>query len=163
MNFLLISIISLILLVILFLIIRKRTGISFNRVKFQDSDASGVVLYSDKYGICGKPDYVIKERGQLVPMELKPTANKVYDSHLVQLFTYCLLVEENFGVKVNYGIIRNQRGNHQISFGDKERGYIQGIIKTVKKSYQSELNRSHHNPTICKFCRFHKICDQALI
>lgn len=152
-----------ILLIWAFRFLRKSSGVLFEDINFQDTDAKGEIFYSEKYGICGKPDYVVEEKSKLIPVELKPLSSKVNDSQIAQVLTYCLLIEDVFKKKVPHAIIRNKTGIHKISFTDEKRKYIKGVVKAVRKSYELNLNRSHNNPLICKYCHFNEICDQKLI
>ena len=56
------------------------------------------VLRSARYGVGGKPDLLIVEKGRVAPMELKPTreAEAPWLRDVVQLAAYCLLVEETY-------------------------------------------------------------------
>ena len=52
-------------------------------------------LFSSKYGLAGKPDFILHTKDGLIPLEIKH-ANKPrqpYFSHVMQLISYCLLIE----------------------------------------------------------------------
>ena len=56
-------------------------------------------LFSPKYGIVGKPDFILHTRDGLLPLEIKHSVRprQPYFSHVMQLVSYCLLIEEEKG------------------------------------------------------------------
>jgi len=69
-------------------------------------------LFSSKYGLVGKPDFILHTKDGLIPLEIKH-ANKPrqpYFSHVMQLISYCLLIEEVKGEKPKYGFIQYKDG-----------------------------------------------------
>ena len=64
-------------------------------------------LYARRYGLTGKPDYLIERGGAQIPVEVKPgrRAQQPYDSDLMQLAAYCALVEETSGRAPPYGLL----------------------------------------------------------
>src|SRR5438552_16517537 len=71
-------------------------GLPGGSVVYSDTGATKVAakaLYSPRYNLTGKPDYLIATRKGLVPVEVKPTRTdrKPQESHLAQVLAYCLL------------------------------------------------------------------------
>jgi CRISPR-associated exonuclease Cas4 len=69
-------------------------------------DSADEVLISHRHGLTGKPDYMSREGEELIPVERKSrsvSATGAYDGEILQLATYCLLVEERFGKVVPPG------------------------------------------------------------
>ncbi len=57
------------------------------------------LLVSDRYGLVGRPGYILNDGGELVPVERKSRAVSISGPHngeILQLAAYCLLVEEHF-------------------------------------------------------------------
>src|SRR5262249_36553313 len=106
------SIISTVLVGALLLIVIGMILLAFSRRFGRKSGMPrGEVLYEDASGqaqepflskrllMAGKPDYLIKDRnGDLIPVEVKssnaPRAGRPYESHLMQLAAYFLLLED---------------------------------------------------------------------
>src|ERR1700692_3785310 len=67
-------------------------------------------LTSKRYRLSGKPDYLVRVKDGIAPVELKssrsPSSGRPYHGHLFQLAAYCLLVEDVFRVSVPYGLVR---------------------------------------------------------
>ena len=77
----------------------------------EDGVDYGIVLYSAKYDIQGKPDHIFKKRhsGKLMPVEIKSgkigeEAFPHYGDYL-QLCAYFLIIEDVYGKKPKYGKI----------------------------------------------------------
>jgi hypothetical protein len=76
---------------------------------YRDADGRAESLLSDRYGLKGKPDYVLRSRGALLPVEVKSRAcgsRGPYDSEKAQLFAYCLLVEDQWDTTARAGILQ---------------------------------------------------------
>jgi hypothetical protein len=80
---------------------RRQIGPSLSgRILYTDTEANRETLTSDRYNLSGKPDYILEERGELIPVERKSRAihsRGPYNSERLQLAAYCLLVEERYG------------------------------------------------------------------
>jgi CRISPR-associated exonuclease Cas4 len=48
-----------------------------------------------------------------VPVEQKPTARRLYPSHLVQVAAQCMLVQEVYGVRPPFGVVVLQGGQSE--------------------------------------------------
>ena len=78
--------------------LQRASGLPRGRVVYADPGLWGKPekpLFDAALGLTGKPDYLIRSGKSLIPVEVKsgwaPTAP--YDSHVLQLAAYCLLVE----------------------------------------------------------------------
>lgn len=117
---------ALFLVILIFLVIRnfskielKKTKIKFNekryKIFYQDSKSSDEniitnrLLVSKKYGLKGKPDFILRhnKKDLYIPIELKSGNIKdEIEPHLgdfLQLITYFILIEDEFGKKPKYG------------------------------------------------------------
>src|SRR5437763_1640343 len=78
-------------------------------VVYSDSGAWEKVaepLFSARYGLTGKPDYILQGRDGVIPVEVKPLrqAEQPYESDILQLAAYCLLLEEAWDETPPYGL-----------------------------------------------------------
>jgi CRISPR-associated exonuclease Cas4 len=81
-----------------------QSGVPEGRVVYQDADRRRALLnrplVSARYGLTGKPDYLIETSSGLVPVELKsrdcPKSGPC-GSDTAQLTAYCILVEDTCG------------------------------------------------------------------
>jgi hypothetical protein len=68
----------------------------------------------------GKPDYLLQRREGLIPVEVRPTrrAKQPYESDMMQLAAYCLLVEVCLGERPPYGLLRYANHTFRIDYDD---------------------------------------------
>jgi CRISPR/Cas system-associated exonuclease Cas4 (RecB family) len=89
---------------------RKAAGLPGGRIIYTDTRGWGKLekpLFHQAFGLTGKPDYLIQQNGQIIPVEVKSgrAPEAPYDSHIYQLASYCLLVEKTYNKRPPYGII----------------------------------------------------------
>ena len=88
---------------------RRQTGLPTGKIVYADTDAWQKLpapLYDPSLRLTGKPDYVVDIGGGVrVPVEVKsaPAPAEPYDSHVMQLAAYCLLLERSSGKRPPYG------------------------------------------------------------
>lgn len=61
-------------------------------------------LRSERLGLAGRPDRIVREDGHLIPEEWK-SAKRVSDGHRLQLATYFILIEEVYGERPPHGYV----------------------------------------------------------
>ena len=84
------------------------------------------IYRSERYGLSGKPDYVLQEGGELVPVEMKSgrTPKGPLFSHIVQVAAYCLLLEDHTGRKVNRGMLKYSEAEFDVEFDENLRQIV---------------------------------------
>lgn len=143
------------------------------KVFYQDSksDKDDVIesrlLSSQKYNVKGKPDYILKhyKYDLYIPIEIKSgkigKSDKPHQGDFLQLITYFVIIEEEFGVSPKYGklmykdymfIIKNQKKyRNELSKVLKQ---MRSMLKTGKcNSVNSSFNKCKHclcNNTVCE-------------
>ncbi|MSP14798.1 MAG: Dna2/Cas4 domain-containing protein [Chloroflexi bacterium] len=122
-------------------------------------------FFSHRYQLVGKPDFVLQQGNQLIPVEVKPrrTAIAPYPSDIMQLAAYCLLLEEHTGTPPTYGLLRYQNHTFRLSFTSALR---QQLLQTLDdmRSHNASYgpDRSHQEPARCQACGVRYACDQKL-
>jgi CRISPR-associated exonuclease Cas4 len=122
-------------------------------------------LFSKKYQIIGKPDYIIRKNNQYIPIEIKSGSNKhPHKNHILQLASYCQLIEENYRNFVPYGIIIYQDNDFRIPFNPSLRFELESIIKKMRFSLKNEkVILNHNDPGKCRFCSMRIFCANKLV
>ncbi len=165
------SIFFLIITVILFILAsrqRRQAGIPAGRVVYIDTSQWGKVekpLYDPELRLTGKPDYLVKQGKQVIPVEVKSgRAPEVpYDSHIYQLVAYCLLVGHEYGTRPTLGILHYSNRTFAIDFTAELELSVQTTIGEMQeRTNRSRVDRSHHDGKRCQHCGYRSICDQAL-
>ena len=147
---------------------REASGLPSGRVIYVDTRGWGRVerpLFDPQSGLVGKPDYLVRQGGRIIPVEVKsgqaPTAP--YDSHLLQLAAYCYLVEKEYAKRPPYGILHYADRTYQIDYTRAlESELLQTLEALRSASVKAEVNRSHQEARRCRACGYRSLCDQAL-
>jgi len=147
---------------------RRKTGLPGGRIVYVDTQAWRRVeksLYDPELGLTGKPDYLVEQNGQLIPVEVKSARGVVtpYDAHIYQLAAYCLLVERLYSQRPAYGILHYPDRSFAIDYSEALEAELCLLITDMQESASKKPpDRSHQSPQRCVHCGFRSICDQVL-
>ena len=157
-----------VLLLIMALRIRRSLGLPSGQVVYADSARWGKPekpLYDPECRLAGKPDYLYRRRGEIIPVEVKSgwAPPVPFDSHVVQLAAYCLLVERSMGTRPPYGLLRYRNRTFRLPYTDEMRERVLGLVSEVRRAKLLEaVDRSHEHKARCARCGFRTVCDQRL-
>jgi CRISPR-associated exonuclease Cas4 len=148
--------------------IRRLHGIYKGKIEYADKmDRKTKMLFSKKYALQGKPDYIVKIKDKYIPVEIK--TGKVpkgpHFSHILQVAAYCLLILENYGKRPPYGIISyGKTSKHKINFDNDLEGLLLDKIGEMRKCIKNNFaHRNHHRKGKCKFCSRRNECPEKLV
>lgn len=156
------------LLLVLSFILRRRAGLPEGRIVYADPGMWGKVekpMYDSALGLAGKPDYLVKNHNQVIPVEVKSmwAPSEPYDSHRLQLGAYCLLVERSLGQRPPYGLLRYRNRTFRIPYTLSFEDEVIGILEDIRAHKDmEEVCRSHEHPNRCARCGYRNRCDQRL-
>ncbi|MGE0373643.1 MAG: hypothetical protein AB7Q01_17420, partial [Gammaproteobacteria bacterium] len=158
---------------ILWLLLRGRaqdTGLPAGEILYSDTDAERLErpLVSHRYQLTGKPDYIIRARAGTFPLEIKsrripPQGPREGD--IAQVWVCCLLVEEETGTPVRFGMLQYANQKRTVPFGERERAEILAILQEMRMLEGApDVGRSHDHAGKCRQCGFNPpdVCGQAL-
>ncbi len=63
-----------------------------------------VTLFSARLQLVGRPDRIVKQGNNYIPEEWK-SSKRVSHGHRLQLATYFILIEEEYGVRPDHGVV----------------------------------------------------------
>lgn len=134
-------------------------------IKYVDMGDSDL-LRSEKYGISGRPDYVLFVEGLQIPVEEKTgrSPRGPLFSHILQVAAYCLLLEENQGQHVPYGILKyGPTQQHIIEFDEPLRKILLDKVREMKSIIDGKpVHRNHKRVNKCIKCSRQQICPESL-
>lgn len=126
------------LLILIWLISRaiKKNNVSSeiyrNRTMYADIEKPERAFFSKEFLLAGKPDSVLHTKNGLVPVEVKSSRRpkKPYYSHVMQLASYCLLLEAS-REKPKYGLIQYAGGEpFVVEYTSELKGEV---IRTIRE------------------------------
>jgi CRISPR-associated exonuclease Cas4 len=123
------------------------------------------VLRSARYGVGGKPDLLIVEKGLIAPMELKPTreSDEPWLRDVVQLAAYCLLVEETYEHPAGYGYLGYANRTFRIDFTDTMRATLLNTLRDLRADMDAtRVSRDHTDRRRCARCPLRPRCGESL-
>ncbi|MDY7040046.1 MAG: CRISPR-associated protein Cas4 [Chloroflexota bacterium] len=147
---------------------RRRVGLPAGRVVYSDTgawDRCERPLFSRRYLLTGRPDYLVEEWGQIIPVEVKSTAPppQPYRSHVLQLAAYCLLVEENFGQRPDHGLIHYRGRTFAVDYTPQLRAELIEVLEEMRDDLSAAgVPRDHESASRCRACGYWQDCDQRL-
>lgn len=149
---------------------QRESGLPSGRLIYSDTSGwqrNEQALFSRRHGVTGKPDYLINDGEHIVPVELKssnaPRQGRPRSGHVLQLATYCLLVEETYGTRPTYGIIKYADQQFAIDYDADLEAQLLQVIREMRSSLaHDEANRSHTEAARCAVCGVRHACDQSL-
>jgi len=123
-------------------------------------------LYSARYRLAGRPDYLVKTGRGLVPVEVKPgrTAPAPYTGDVLQLGAYLLLVEEDTGVKPTHGLLRYREQTFEIPYTPGLRQEVIACLEEMRALREASQppEPQHREPQRCTRCGQREHCDVSL-
>jgi CRISPR-associated exonuclease Cas4 len=158
----------------LWLLVRSRatrhaSGLPVGRVAYADTgawDRCERPLFSRQYRLTGRPDYVVRLRSGIVPVEVKSgrAPGQPYPGHILQLAAYCLLLEELDGQVPPYGILKYDDQTFEVDNTPELRARLLGILDDIRRGLQTrEVDRSHDEAARCRGCGHRDRCGQQLV
>ncbi len=148
---------------------RRQLGLPAGRVVYSDVGTRQELekpLYDRTLGLTGRPDYLVRQGKQLIPVEVKSAAAPPvpYDSHVFQVLAYCLLVERQMGVRPAYGLLRYDDREFRIDFTFEAEERLLDLLADIRRAERRGglPERSHTSAARCRACGFREICDQRL-
>lgn len=121
------------------------------------------VFRSDKFGLSGSPDRMLKMDDGLIPSIIKTgnmPENGVWSSDRLQITAYSILVEEKYNSVVEKGFVEYVRWGkvRQVIIKRHERRKVLQVRDKIKKIQEGFMpERPEDAP--CEYCGFKDICD----
>lgn len=147
---------------------QKASGLPGGRIIYADTTKWTAVekaLYDPDFGLTGRPDYLVQQGDQVIPVEVKSgrAPDAPYDTHIYQVAAYCRLVHRTYGSRPAYGIIHYPERSFAVDYTPELETALMDILEELRQTdRQKEVARSHESAGRCLRCGFRSICDQKL-
>jgi len=147
---------------------QRAAGAPLGRVAYQDTGAEQVVaqpLISQRYRLIGKPDYLVETthagRRTLIPVEVKSRRmpSLPLEPHILQLATYCLILEDLYGAPPPHGVLRYADGAFTVPYTAELRRAVLEAADNIRAGRSArDMPRSHRVPVRCLHCGYQTAC-----
>ena len=147
---------------------RGESGLPVGRVTYVDTgawDRCERPLFSNRHRLTGRPDYLVRNRRDLIPVEVKSgtSPQAPYPGHVLQLAAYCLLVEDQEGRAPPYGILKYPDRAFEIDYTPALRSDLLKTLDALRRDLPArDVERSHQDAGRCQGCGHRDHCDQGL-
>jgi CRISPR-associated exonuclease Cas4 len=147
---------------------QARSGLPSGHVVYTDTGGWGRLerpLFSRQFLLTGKPDYLVADGADVIPVEVKssPAPTRPYPSHVLQLAAYCLLVEECYGRRPAYGIIKYTDHTFEVGYTPELEEELLATLACMRDDLaDGDACRSHDHPQRCRGCGYRQRCNQRL-
>lgn len=147
---------------------QRATGVPTGEIAYRDTGAEQAVtqpLISRRYGLIGKPDYLVATthagRRVLIPVEVKSRRRPAtpLEHHVLQLATYCLILEDLHGTPPPHGVLRYADGAFTVPFTPELRRAVIEVAADIRAGRTAgETPRSHQERARCQHCGYQGAC-----
>ena len=144
-------------------------GLPIGRVIYSDTrgwQATPKPLFSRAHRLTGKPDYLVQQGREIVPVEVKSShapGDGPRRSHVLQLAAYCLLIEETYRQRPKYGIVTYADRMFAIDYTDTLRAALLDVIAAMRDDLaRGAAQRSHDEAARCAQCGYRQACPERL-
>jgi CRISPR-associated exonuclease Cas4 len=149
--------------------LQQKTGLPQGDVIYTDSGTwyrNQKPLFANALRLVGKPDYLVEQHdGMIIPVELKSSRapQEPREGHLLQLAAYCLLVEENYGIRPGFGIIQYKDKAFAVDYDEDLEDELLEVLDEMRDGFlEEELDRDHNDWRKCAKCGVRSHCYQRL-
>lgn len=147
---------------------QQATGLPQGEVIYSDTSEwlpQKSPLISHRLGLVGRPDYLVNAqidgRRVTIPVEVKSRQQprSPYASHILQLATYCVLVEEKTGTPPPYGMLIYKDTTVDIPYTPALRQQVLDICAEIRAARAAQdLSPNHQDPSRCRNCGYREAC-----
>lgn len=140
---------------------RSALGIVAGRVvSADDSLIRAPTLRSDRLGLVGRCDHLLRLDRVYVPVEQKPSSRRLQQSHIFQVGALCMLVQDVYGVRPPYGVLVLADGSQErVAFTKElERGVLRTMAEMRRILATGEPPGPRWVAPKCRACGYFPIC-----
>jgi len=143
---------------------KKAYGVPEGRILYSDLNVPATALFSKRFRLSGKPDYIIQKDDSCIPVEVKSgSGSNPHHNQILQLAAYCQILEDTTGKFIPEGILVYNTVPFRIPFDPKLRFELESIIKTMRIALRTgEVQRNHEDQRRCKNCSMKQHCSDPV-
>jgi CRISPR/Cas system-associated exonuclease Cas4 (RecB family) len=116
---------------------------------------------SIRQGLAGRPDALIRENGNVIPVERKPLAKKLRDRYVVQMLIYLRLVEEFEDTRPPHGylLLGPRCRRVKIVNSETKQLWVSGLLAEMRRILEGGAPIPAPHPMKCAKCDVRERCS----
>lgn len=129
-------------------------------VSADDSVIRAPTLRSERLGLVGRCDHLLRVDGAYMPVDQKPGSRRLQQSHILQMGALCMLVEDVYGVRPPHGIVVLADGaRERVAFTEQlERGVVRTMAEMRRVLASGDPPGPRWGAAKCRACGFEPLC-----
>lgn len=129
-------------------------------VSADDSVIRAPTLRSERLGLVGRCDHLLRVGATYVPVEQKPSSRRLQQSHIMQVGVLCLLVQDMYGTRPPYGVVVLADGSQErVTFSEElERGVVRAMVEMRRILATGGSPGPRWVAAKCRACGYHPVC-----
>jgi CRISPR/Cas system-associated exonuclease Cas4 (RecB family) len=118
---------------------RRVAGLPPGEVVYAGNERQARLLRAPQYNLLGKPDYVVKQGKEFIPVELKSgiAPRKLHESDRMQVIAQSLLVEAEFGRRPAYAFVQYPGRTYKVNVRPKSVARLEGALLVMREARES--------------------------
>ncbi|MDO9537877.1 MAG: CRISPR-associated protein Cas4 [Thermoplasmata archaeon] len=144
---------------------RRKHQVSQQITYVDSNDRKPKLFVSEKYGLSGRPDYVLLVADEHIPVEIKTgrVPRGPLFSHILQVAAYCVLIEEEFGKPPSHGILRYGQTENEVEYDAALKEMVISKLVEMRAIMKTgTAHRNHNKPGKCRNCSRKSVCPERL-
>ncbi len=148
---------------------QAEAGLPAGRVIYSDTRGWQSIekpLFSRTYRLTGKPDYLVQQGRDIIPVEVKSArapSDGPHRGHVLQLAAYCLLIEEAYRQRPKYGIVKYADRMFAVDYTEALHTALLDVIAAMRDDLaHGTAQRSHNEAARCMKCGYRHACRERL-
>jgi CRISPR/Cas system-associated exonuclease Cas4 (RecB family) len=129
--------------------------------------AAEPLLVDETRRLRGRPDYLLRHRKGLIPVEAKPlrTSKTLYESDRLQIATYLMLVRATSpDAFAGFGIVRYRDTTFRVYLTEELEKRCLAVADRVRAAKHATIvHRTHTVATKCGACAHRTACGESLV
>ncbi|MFO7676455.1 MAG: Dna2/Cas4 domain-containing protein [bacterium] len=134
---------------------RRVAGLPHGEVVYSGHDSRAESLHAPGFGLSGKPDYVVRQGEELVPVEPKSgrASKKLYDSVRMQVIAQALLVEAEFGKRPTHGLVKYPTRTYRVDVTPQDVARLEEALQVMRHARETGMAPDAPTPRhLCPTC-----------
>lgn len=122
---------------------RRVAGLPPGEVAYAGNERRARLLRAPGYGLAGKPDYVVRQGKEFIPVELKSgiAPGKLHDSDRMQVIAQALLVEAEFGTLPSFAYVCYPGRTYKVNVRSQSIARLEKALGVMREARETGVMR----------------------